>query len=630
MRALSTPPSPDRPADRAARRRPRDLGQPGGAQAAEHRRRDPGSRRRTHPPAAGRLAVAECSSTTRWRSSTAVRPGPTAADLERRLREGAASCARAGLTEIQDASGYDADAIARAARLAVARQSCPSGSTRRSRPSRRRSERFLAKGPHVGGGDDFLTVRAIKAYADGALGSRGAALLADYSDEPGKRGLLVTPPERLAEIARIARRAGWQLWIHAIGDRGNRVALDAFESGARVASGGARGRGAAAHRARAGHRSRRLPSVRPATASSRRSSPTHATSDMPWAEDRLGPSRIAGRLRLAPAQDRGGASGRRKRRAGRIGEPVARVLRSGDAPGRGAEIRREAGGRARGSLAPRPSRCSRRTRPTRPSRRPGAGRVEAGFAADLTISRARSDGRARGGDSVAPSGYATIVGGRVAFGPLGAVSDRAPRPALSFSASGSPRRLRPAAGGTAEGADRPSDPDDARARAHGRDADRRRAACAIRACSPRCARCRATSSWTPPSAPAPTRTIRFPIAGSQTISQPYIVALMTELLDAAREGARARDRDRVRAIRARSSASSRPRSTRSRSCPSSGPLGRARSSSSSATPTSSCARATATAGWPEQAPFDGIIVTAAPERIPEPLLEQLASRRAGW
>ncbi len=91
---------------------------------------------------------------------------------------------------------------------------------------------FFARGQRIGQGNDFLTVRAIKVLADGALGSRGAALLSDYSDDPGNRGLLVTSPDRVAELAREARRHGWQLWIHAIGDRGNRVALDAFAKAA--------------------------------------------------------------------------------------------------------------------------------------------------------------------------------------------------------------------------------------------------------------------------------------------------------------------------------------------------------------------------------------------------------------
>jgi hypothetical protein len=151
----------------------------------------------------------------------------------------------------------------------------------------------LSRGRRVGGGDDFLTVRAIKSYADGALGSRGAALLADYSDEPGRRGLLVTPPERLAEVALAARRAGWQLWVHAIGDRGNRVALDAFEKAAAAVPGAPDG----GDRPRIEHAQVVAPDDFPRFA--RLSviasiQPVHATSDMRWAEDRVGPERIAG------------------------------------------------------------------------------------------------------------------------------------------------------------------------------------------------------------------------------------------------------------------------------------------------------------------------------------------------
>jgi predicted amidohydrolase YtcJ len=129
-------------------------------------------------------------------------------------------------------------------------------------------------------------VRAIKAYADGALGSRGAALLEEYSDEPGKTGLLVMTPERLAEIAREAGRRGWQVWIHAIGDRGNRIALDAL----------ARGGGPAA-RHRIEHAQVVAPPDIPRFAREgviASIQPTHATSDMPWAEARVGPQRIRG------------------------------------------------------------------------------------------------------------------------------------------------------------------------------------------------------------------------------------------------------------------------------------------------------------------------------------------------
>ena len=62
--------------------------------------------------------------------------------------------------------------------------------------------------------DHKVTVRAIKLYTDGALGSRGALLLEDYADEPGTRGLLVTPPDRLEQIARAAVARGLSA-VHA-------------------------------------------------------------------------------------------------------------------------------------------------------------------------------------------------------------------------------------------------------------------------------------------------------------------------------------------------------------------------------------------------------------------------------
>ena len=83
--------------------------------------------------------------------------------------------------------------------------------------------------PDVGLGGGRLTLRAVKLFADGALGSRGAALLEPYADDPGNLGLLVTPPERLLEAARFALAHGFQVGTHAIGDRANRSVLDAYE-----------------------------------------------------------------------------------------------------------------------------------------------------------------------------------------------------------------------------------------------------------------------------------------------------------------------------------------------------------------------------------------------------------------
>ncbi len=75
----------------------------------------------------------------------------------------------------------------------------------------------------------LLTARSVKLYSDGALGSRGAALLAPYSDSPDQTGLLIVKPEALAKYANSAADCGLQVNIHAIGDRGNRLSLDAIE-----------------------------------------------------------------------------------------------------------------------------------------------------------------------------------------------------------------------------------------------------------------------------------------------------------------------------------------------------------------------------------------------------------------
>jgi predicted amidohydrolase YtcJ len=78
-------------------------------------------------------------------------------------------------------------------------------------------------------GNGHLTVRAIKKQIDGALGSRGAWLLEPYSDKPDSTGLETTPIAEIEETARLALQNGYQLCVHAIGDRGNRETLDLFE-----------------------------------------------------------------------------------------------------------------------------------------------------------------------------------------------------------------------------------------------------------------------------------------------------------------------------------------------------------------------------------------------------------------
>jgi len=81
----------------------------------------------------------------------------------------------------------------------------------------------------IGAGNGFLTVRAIKRYMDGALGTRGAWMLAPYSDMPTTSGIPVTSGDALRQSAELARKNGFQLCVHAIGDRGNREVLDTYE-----------------------------------------------------------------------------------------------------------------------------------------------------------------------------------------------------------------------------------------------------------------------------------------------------------------------------------------------------------------------------------------------------------------
>lgn len=134
-----------------------------------------------------------------------------------------------------------------------------------------------------------LTVRGVKLYADGALGSRGALLAKPYSDDKKASGVAVTSPEQLEARVRTAAELGFQVATHAIGDKANTTVLDIYE---RVF--GAKAREA---RPRIEHAQVIAPAdlqrfaalgVIPSM------QPTHATSDMPWAEQRLGKDRLKG------------------------------------------------------------------------------------------------------------------------------------------------------------------------------------------------------------------------------------------------------------------------------------------------------------------------------------------------
>jgi len=150
--------------------------------------------------------------------------------------------------------------------------------------------RAYQRGPQSALYGGHLWIRAIKMYADGALGSRGAALLEDYSDDPGNRGLFVTDSMLLRAAAVADLRHGFQLCIHAIGDHANRMVLDAYQAALDSVP-------TADHRFRIEHAQiihhQDIPrfaalGVIPSMQTS------HQTSDMYWAMNRLGWTRVQG------------------------------------------------------------------------------------------------------------------------------------------------------------------------------------------------------------------------------------------------------------------------------------------------------------------------------------------------
>jgi predicted amidohydrolase YtcJ len=148
----------------------------------------------------------------------------------------------------------------------------------------------FGRGPRSALFDGRLWVRGIKLYGDGALGSRGAALLDPYADDPQNSGLLVMQPAWIQGVSERALRSGWQVATHAIGDRANRIALDAYAAALKSVP-------TADHRFRIEHaqiihhddigRFATLGVIPSMQAS-------HQTSDMYWAGNRLGTERLRG------------------------------------------------------------------------------------------------------------------------------------------------------------------------------------------------------------------------------------------------------------------------------------------------------------------------------------------------
>jgi predicted amidohydrolase YtcJ len=220
---------------------------------------------------------------------TAVIPAPTEAEARASLDGALAEMGRIGLTGAHDA-GIDigTDRIYRDyadhGKL-TARVYAMIGDTTAD------FDQLAKNGPLQSYANDLYALSSVKLYSDGALGSRGAALIAPYSDDPHTHGLLFYKNDEMLAKMEKAMKAGYQVNVHAIGDAGNRQILDAYAKLLKKYP------ASAAKRHRIEHaqvvaladipRFKKLgiiPSMQP----------THATSDQNMAEQRVGPQRIKG------------------------------------------------------------------------------------------------------------------------------------------------------------------------------------------------------------------------------------------------------------------------------------------------------------------------------------------------
>ncbi len=149
--------------------------------------------------------------------------------------------------------------------------------------------------------DPWLKTGALKMVTDGALGSRTAAMLEPYSDDAKTTGIMIMEPDKLKSLAIERDKAGFQLNFHAIGDRANRVALDVFEAVAKA-------NGPRDRRDRIEHAQVIAPEDLPRFAKLKviaSMQPSHQTTDMRWAESRIGPERIKGAYAWATLEKSG-------------------------------------------------------------------------------------------------------------------------------------------------------------------------------------------------------------------------------------------------------------------------------------------------------------------------------------
>jgi predicted amidohydrolase YtcJ len=219
----------------------------------------------------------------------AALPPLTVDDAARNIRQALDSLARAGYTMVHDA-GVDALHLEAYLQLAAQNRLPVRVYAMLSARDTALARAWIGSGPDTSTGRR-LTVRSVKAYYDGSLGVRGARLLADYADSAGYRGVSGDRYGFDTAIVAGLMRAGFQASIHAIGDAGNREVLDFLEAVMR---------GASATRSLR-HRVEHAQVLTPVDAGRfaplqvvASMQPPHAIEDAPWAEERLGPTRVLG------------------------------------------------------------------------------------------------------------------------------------------------------------------------------------------------------------------------------------------------------------------------------------------------------------------------------------------------
>lgn len=213
-------------------------------------------------------------------------PEATRAEREEAFVESQNELLKYGFTSFHDAHTQQEDLdlwmeMAQKGKLKVRLYTMLSGSDSQN------LEKHFRQGPKVGLYDGKITVRAIKLFADGALGSRGAALIEPYADDPQNKGLVLLKASEMEQITEKALRSGFQVCTHAIGDQANREVLDAYEKALKnVPVRDARLR---IEHAQIIHPDDQGRFGKLGVIASFQ--PVHCTSDMPWVPDRLGEKR---------------------------------------------------------------------------------------------------------------------------------------------------------------------------------------------------------------------------------------------------------------------------------------------------------------------------------------------------